>query len=105
MKRTSICKVFILASLGVTLAACAWDGKGRYQVVQVSYDYDNKDQSAHEWRAFMDALDRCHLAGYQDAQLASQSQRQCKAGGEGNCSQFEVTRKYDCFGLGYQTSS
>ena len=67
MKRTPICMVFILASLGVTLAACAWDGNGGYQVVQVSYDYDNKDQSAREWRAFMDALNRCHLAGYQDA--------------------------------------
>jgi hypothetical protein len=96
--------VFILASLGVTLAACAWDGKGRYQVVQVSYDYDNKDQSARESRAFMDALDRCHLAEYQDAQLASESSRQCELS-EGNCSLFEVTRKYDCFGLGYQTSS
>jgi hypothetical protein len=105
MKRTPICIVFILASLSATLAACAWDGNGGYQVVQVSYDYDNKDQSAREWRAFMDALNRCHLAGYQDAQLASQSPRQCKAGGEGNCSLFEVTRKYDCFRLGYQTSS
>jgi hypothetical protein len=97
--------LFMIAASSVTLAGCAWDGKGGYQVVQVSYDYANKDQSAREWRAFMDALDRCHLAGYQDAQLASESPRQCKLGGEGNCSLFEVTRKYDCFGLGYQTSS
>ena len=105
MNRNAICMAFILASLSATLGACAEFGNGAYHVIQVSYDYDSKDQSAREWRAFMDALDRCHMAGYQDAQLASQSPRQCKAGGESNCSLFEVTRKYDCFGLGYQTSS
>jgi len=105
MKRKPVCVALILGCLSATLSACAWDGKGGYKIVQVSYDYDDKDQSAREWRAFMDALDRCHIEGYQDAVLASQSPRQCKTGSEGNCSLFEATRKYDCVGMGYQTSS
>jgi hypothetical protein len=53
----------------------------------------------------MEALDRCHFAGYQDAQLEDMPRRACKSGDENKCALFRVTLKYDCIGLGYQTSS
>ena len=87
------------------LAACASGQNAQYKVVTVSYEASASDDSARSWRALMEALDRCHLGGYQDAQLADAPQRVCKTGDENNCALFRVTLKYDCIGLGYQTTS
>ena len=87
------------------LAACATGENAQYKVVSESYELSANDNSVRSWRALMEALDRCHLAGYQDAQLAGMPQRVCKSGDENKCTLFRVTLKYDCIGLGYQTSS
>lgn len=89
------------AMVGTTLAACA---HGEYATVTVSYDDASKDSQAKAWRVFMEALDHCHISGYQDAQPAGPPQRQCKAGDADHCSLFRVTLTYDCVGMGYQTS-
>ncbi len=97
-----------MAAIGAALgglAACASGQNAQYKVVTESYEATANDEGAHSWRALMEALDRCHFAGYQDAQLADMPQRVCKSGDENNCALYRVTLKYDCIGLGYQTSS
>lgn len=76
-----------------------------YKVVTVSYDYIGKDQTDRRWTAYMQALDRCHISGYQDAQLAAPPLSQCQEHSQNRCLQFHVTVDYDCIGMGYQTSS
>lgn len=87
------------------LYACDLTENSVYKVITVSYDYAGKDKSTRGWRAFMEALDRCHLSGYQDAQLAKAPQSQCKQLKENGCAQYHVTLDYDCIGMGYQISS
>lgn len=87
------------------LAACVSGQNAQNKVVTVSYESPADEEAVRSWRAFMEALDRCHFAGYQDAQLADMPQRACKSGDESKCALFRVTLKYDCIGLGYQTSS
>ncbi|HKD47689.1 MAG TPA: YecR family lipoprotein [Rhizomicrobium sp.] len=93
----------ILAAILPALASCADGRNSQYKTVTVSYTYSGNDKQAREWRAFMDALDSCHLAGYQDALPADPPQQRCKVGDENNCSVFEAARNYECVGLGYQT--
>ena len=97
--------VLIAMAICVPLAGCGLDGNAGYKVVTVSYDYTGKDKSAPAWRAFMDALDRCHFAGYQDAQPAAAPLQQCEAGDVNNCAKTHVSVDYDCIGMGYQISS
>jgi len=85
-------------------------GQG-YAVVTVSYQYEvtgqyqESDQSARQWRAFLDALDQCHREGYQDAAPAAPAATVCDTAAENGCTRFRATASYDCYGLGYQTSS
>lgn len=105
MKDVRVIAVAVLASL--VPAACAATGSNaEYKVVSVSYDYAGKDSSPRAWWAFMQALDQCHFAGYEDAQMAGPPERECKQGSSlDDCALFHVTLRYDCYGLGYQTSS
>jgi hypothetical protein len=76
-----------------------------YAVVTVSYQYDESDQSTRQWRAFLNALDKCHNAGYQDAAPAAPAATVCETVAQNGCTRFRATISYDCYGLGYQTSS
>src|ERR1700722_9300816 len=102
---SSIRTALIAMAICTSLAGCAVDRNAGYKVVTVSYDYAGKDKSAPAWRAFMDALDRCHIAGYQNAQPVAAPRQQCEAGDRNNCTKTHVSEDYDCIGLGYQTSS
>lgn len=86
------------------MAAQGCVGQG-YAVVMVSYPYEESDKSTRQWRAFLDALDKCHNAGYQDAAPAAPAATVCEAAAENGCTRFRATALYDCYGLGYQTSS
>jgi hypothetical protein len=99
-----VLSVLIAMAICSPLAGCAIDRNAKYKVLTVSYDYSGKDRSARAWRAFMDALDRCHSAGYQDAQPVAAPRQQCEAGDANNCKRTHVTEDYDCIGMGYQTS-
>ncbi len=94
--------IAILAAIVPILALRAETRDAQYQTVTVTATYTKSNQSQREWRAFLQALDRCHGAGYRDAELAEQPQRRCKVGDAANCSEFEVTLRYDCIGMGYQ---
>lgn len=95
--------LIIVGSLAVQ--GCAIGGNQGYATVTASYEYARPDRSAREWHAFMNALDRCHIAGYQDAQPARPPLIVCKNSGETGCNLYHATQEYDCIGMGYQTSS
>ena len=95
----------IAFAAAASLACCASGSNAQYQRVTVFYEYKHVDQTDRAWHAFMEALDRCHFAGYQDAQPADKPRRSCESGTEASCALFRVTVDYDCIGLGYQTSS
>jgi hypothetical protein len=105
MRSKDIRAAAVVVLAGLILAACAAGGNAKYKTVSVSYDYTGKDQSSRAWRAFMEALDQCHISGYEDAQMTGLPQHECKRGSPDNCSLYHATAQYDCFGLGYQTSS
>lgn len=98
---------FLTVSGFLGIAGCAGPGADNqeYAVVTVSYQFAGSQESARQWRAFMNALDICHVKGYQDAQPASPPERICKRRSGGRCVLFEVTLSYDCIGMGYQTSA
>jgi YecR-like lipoprotein len=90
----------------VMLAACTAQRSDQGQViVTVSYRYGESDESTRQWRALLNALDQCHLKGYKDAQPVSPPETICEKAGESSCLRFRATVSYDCFGMGYQTSS
>jgi hypothetical protein len=93
------------AAIATSLAACAGKADAGYKRVSISYDYSAADKSIQEWRAFMRALDSCHFSGYQDAELAKAPTQQCKTGSPAGCAVTHVATDYDCYGMGYQTSS
>jgi len=97
--------LLIATAICAPLAGCGLNSNAGYKVVTVSYDYFGRGKSAPAWRAFMTALDRCHFAGYQDAQPAAKPRQQCEAGDVNSCTVTQVYQDYDCVGMGYQTSS
>ena len=92
------------AALVASVSSCAFEQSSKEKVVTVSYAWPVQEDELHRWRALMEALDLCHFAGYRDAQLAGEPERVCESGDANTCAMFRVTLRYDCIGLGYQTS-
>lgn len=105
-------KGYLLVAVAVTavaLTGCAttemWSATGGSRAdatVRLSYTY-GAFQVPHtsEQQALSLAVSRCDAWGYKGAEAFGGVERRCSvSSGLGGCSQFEVTKEYQCMGTG-----
>ena len=103
-------KLYLVAIVGaIVLSGCAttknWSATGGSRAdatVRLSYTYGPFEQAnASEQQALKLAATRCGAWGYKGAEAFGGSEQRCTApGGFGGCSQFEVTKEFQCTGTG-----
>lgn len=92
----------VLGFLAVTCTGMVFGCAGGAQIVSQSFSYTPQQQSDHQWRALLAALDDCHREGYQDAYPVGKADAACDRHDAKGCSHFQATQSYECIGMGYQ---
>ena len=72
--------------------------------MNVSFAYGANEKAERQWRAWLTALDECHVDGYQDAFPVGDPAISCDHADGGVCTRFVAHAAYDCVGLAYQTN-
>lgn len=102
-------KLVIVLALGFSLSGCAvnkdWSATGGSRsdgVVRLSYEMKEFEQpQLSEQQAVNLATQRCKTWGYTGAEAFGGVTRKCnQGGGFGGCSQWLVTKEYQCLGTG-----
>jgi hypothetical protein len=102
-------KVLVLGVTGVLMTGCAvnkdWSATGGSRadaVVRLSYELQEMEKPVlNEQQAVNLATRRCKSWGYSGAEAFGGVTRQCNAtGGFSGCSQWTVTKEYQCTGTG-----
>jgi hypothetical protein len=100
------------AAAALFLSGCAvnkdWAATGGSRsdgVVRLSYEVAEMEKpELNEQQAIRLASQRCKTWGYSDAEAFGGVTRQCnRGGGFGGCSQYMVTKEYQCTGTGTPT--
>ena len=103
----------IVSILGFVLGGCAvnkdWSATGGSRsdgVVRLSYEQREFEQpQLSEQQAINLATQRCKTWGYTGAEAFGGVTRRCnQGGGFGGCSQWLVTKEYQCLGTGSATA-
>lgn len=104
----------IAAAAALFLSGCAvnkdWAATGGSRsdgVVRLSYEVGEMEKpQLNEQQAVTLATQRCKTWGYSGAEAFGGSTRQCnKGGGFAGCSQYMVTKEYQCTGTGTGTAA
>ena len=107
-------KILVLLVSFLLLSGCAvtkdWSATGGSRadgVVRLSYDVGEMEQAVlNEQQAVRLATLRCNKWGYSGAEAFGGVTRQCNStGGFSDCSQWVVTKEYQCIGTGAQQST
>lgn len=108
MKKILMATAFAAAFLTGCAVQKDWSATGGSRadgVVRLSYEVAEMEKpQLSESQAVNLATQRCKTWGYTGAEAFGGTTRQCnKAGGFGGCSQFVVTKEYQCTGTGTVT--
>lgn len=102
-------RIIIAAALAVALSACAtpkeWTAAGGSRadgVVRLVFNYGGFEKPVvDEQQAVATAASKCRVWGYTSAEAFGAALYECKArGGLGQCMATQVTKEYQCTGLG-----
>lgn len=99
----------VVAAAALTLSGCttvkSWSATGGSRAdatVRLSYEYGAFEKpETNEVEALNLAISRCKTWGYTGAEAFGGVTQQCNMpGGMGGCSRFQVTKEFQCTGLG-----